>query len=35
LFTTSEIDREGFFARLAEGETPIRLDVKVRAELGN
>ena len=32
---TTEIDREGFFARLAEAEIPVRLDTKVRADLGS
>ena len=32
---TTEIDREGLFARLAEAAIPARLDAQVRADLGN
>ncbi len=32
---TTEIDREGLFARLAEAAIPARLDAQVRADLGS
>jgi hypothetical protein len=32
---TTEIDREGLFARLAEAAIPLRLDTEVRADLGS
>jgi hypothetical protein len=31
----TEIDREGFFARLADSAIPVRLDAAVRADLGS
>jgi hypothetical protein len=31
----TEIDRDGFFARLAEAAIPVRLDAAVRADLGS
>jgi len=32
---STEIDRDGFFARLAEAAIPVRLDAAVRADLGS